>query len=107
MSNMYPEVLPAGTVTLEGSLAADELTLSETTTPPLGAGELRVTVPWKDAPPVTLVGLKASALNASGGLTVSVADFVTREYGSLYYSPKFPPWRESGFLNAVWRLKPV
>jgi len=53
-------VLPAGTVTLKGSLAADELSLKETTTPPLGAGPLNVAVPWEVAPPVTLAGLNAT-----------------------------------------------
>ena len=70
-------VLPAGTVTVEGSLAADELSLRVTTTPPDGAAEVRVTVPWEEVPPVTLVGLTDSALKATAGLTVSVAVFVT------------------------------
>lgn len=38
-------VLPPGTVTLAGSLADDELSLSDTTAPPAGAGPLNVTVP--------------------------------------------------------------
>ena len=38
-------VLPAGTVTLAGTLAAVELSLSETTIPPLGAAPLNVIVP--------------------------------------------------------------
>jgi hypothetical protein len=70
-------VLPAGTVTVEGSLAADELSLSVTTTPPDGAAEVRVTVPWEEVPPVTLVGLTDNALKATAGFTVSVAVFVT------------------------------
>ncbi len=72
-------VLPPGTVTEAGSLATDELSLSETTAPPLGAAALNVTVPWDVLPPLTLVGLSESALNTgnTGGVTVSVAVFVT------------------------------
>ncbi len=69
-------VLPPGTVTVAGSLATDELSLSETTAPPLGAAALNVTVPWDVLPPLTLVGFRERALNA-GGVTVSVAVFVT------------------------------
>ena len=39
------EVLPLGTITLAGTLAAVELSLSDTIIPPLGAGPLNVTVP--------------------------------------------------------------
>jgi len=71
-------LLPAGTVTLDGSLAADELSLSVTTTPPLGTGDVRVTVPWEEVPPVTLVGFTDNVLSATVvGLIVSVALFVT------------------------------
>jgi hypothetical protein len=69
-------VLPPGTVTLAGSLAADELSLSDTTAPPLGAGPVRVTLPWEVLPPTTLVGFSDSVLNA-GRFTVSTAVFVT------------------------------
>ena len=65
-----------GIVTLAGTLAADELPLNVTITPPLGAGPLNVIVPWEVDPPVTLVGLMVSALNA-GEVTVSAAVFVT------------------------------
>ena len=54
-------VLPAGTVTLEGTLAAALLLESVTSAPAAGAGPLRVTVPLADCePPVTLVGFNAS-----------------------------------------------
>lgn len=69
-------VLLAGTVTLAGSLAYCELSLSETTIPPVGAGPLSLTVPWEVAPPLTVVGLNVSVLNA-GRFTVSTAVFVT------------------------------
>jgi hypothetical protein len=69
-------VLRAGTVTEAGTPAADELPLSDTTTPPLGAGPLNVTVPWEMIPPTTLAGFAESVFNAAGS-TVSVAVFVT------------------------------
>lgn len=69
-------VLPLAIVTLAGTRAADELSLNDTTTPPLGAGLPNLTVPREVAPPLTLVGLTESALN-TGRTTVSVAVFVT------------------------------
>ena len=55
-------VAPAGTVTLEGTVAAPVLLLeSRTWAPPAGAGPLSVTVPVEDCtPPTTLVGLSVS-----------------------------------------------
>ncbi len=68
-------VLPAGTVTLTGTLAAFELSLSDMTAPLLGAKPVSVTVPWDEDPPRTLVGFKISVLNA-GGPTISAAALV-------------------------------
>ena len=56
---------PAGTVTLDGALAAGELSLNATAAPPLGAGPLSVTVPCDVEPPTTLAGLTTSAINAA------------------------------------------
>ena len=54
-------VAPAATVTLDGTLATAPLLLASiTTAPPPGAALLRVTVPCKEAPPVTLVGFNVS-----------------------------------------------
>ena len=53
-------VAPAGTVTLEGTLAAPLLLESITCAPPVGAGPLNVTVPVEEFPPVTLVGFRES-----------------------------------------------
>jgi phosphohistidine swiveling domain-containing protein len=53
-------VVPAATVTLAGTVAADELLERFTATPPLGADPLRVTVPIEEDPPVTLVGLSVT-----------------------------------------------
>ncbi len=74
-------VIPAGTVTLEGTLAAPVLLLkSMIWAPPAGAGPLSVTVPVEDcAPPVILVGFSVSEerVGSGEGVTVSVAVWVT------------------------------
>ena len=72
-------VAPAGTATLEGTLAAPLLLESATCAPPAGAGPLSVTAPVEDcAPPITLVGFSVSeeTVGSGGGATVSVADLV-------------------------------
>ena len=67
--------LPAGTVTMDGTLAAPLLLESMTCAPPAGAGPLSVTVPMEDCtPPTTLVGFKVSEETVTGGgVTVSEA----------------------------------
>jgi len=61
--------LPAGTVTVAGTLALGSALPSPTTAPPVGAGPFRVTVPVAEVPPSTGFGLKDRAATASG-LTV-------------------------------------
>lgn len=66
-------VAPAATVTLVGTVAALELSESETTAPPGGAAALKVTVPVEELPPTTLVGFSDTAESvgpAAGGFTV-------------------------------------
>ena len=73
-------VAPAGTVTLEGTLAAPLFLASAICAPPAGAGPLSVTVPVEDStPPITLVGLSVSEerVGSGGGTTLSVADLLT------------------------------
>ena len=75
-------VAPAGTATLEGTLAAPLLLESATCAPPAGAGPLSVTVPVEDCtPPITLVGFSVSeervGAGGSAGVTVSEADLLT------------------------------
>ena len=67
---------PAGTVTLEGTVATFTLLLvSVTTEPTLGAGPVRVAVPVEDVPPVTVDGLRVIE-DRVGALTVKVVDLV-------------------------------
>ena len=73
-------MLPAGTVTFEGTAAWAELLLDKVTTkPPVGAGAVSVTVPTELLPPRTTVGLRERAESTAPGwgFTVKVADFVT------------------------------
>ena len=67
-------VAPAGTITLEGTLAAPLLLESATCAPPAGAGPLSVTVPVEDVPPITLVGFRVSeeTVGRGGGVTVRI-----------------------------------
>jgi hypothetical protein len=54
-------VLPAGTVTLAGTVAAAVLPLvSVTTVPPVGAASFKVTVPVEGAPEITDVGFNVT-----------------------------------------------
>src|SRR5437773_2282606 len=65
-------VLAAGTVTLEGTLAAALLLESATCAPPAGASPLSVTVPVDDClPPVTLVGFNVSEETDTGGADIT------------------------------------
>lgn len=69
-------LLPPGTVTLAGTLAAPLLLERVTCAPPAGAGPLSVTVPVEDCtPPTTLVGFNVSE-ETVGGVTVSDADWL-------------------------------
>jgi hypothetical protein len=66
-------VLPEGTVTEAGTVAAAVLLLVRPTAiPPVGAGPLKLTVPVELVPPVTDVGFRLTELRA-GGRTVSPA----------------------------------
>jgi|SRR6266436_6772571 len=68
-------VAPAGTVALEGTVAAALLLESRTCAPPAGAGPLSVTVPVEDcAPPTTLDGFSCSeeTVGRGGDVTVRV-----------------------------------
>src|SRR5438477_12772045 len=82
-------VLAAGTVTVEGTLAAALLLESVTCAPPAGAAPLSVTVPVEDCmPPVTLVGFNVSEETARGGadITVTEVDVLVLTYDAEMYS---------------------
>lgn len=73
---------PAGTNTLEGTLAAPLLLERMIVAPPAGAGALNVTLPVEDCrPPTTVLGFSVSEdrVGAGGGtgFTVSKAVLVT------------------------------
>jgi hypothetical protein len=71
-------VEPAGTVTLDGTLAAPGwLLVRLTTVPPEGAALGRLTVPVAGLPPTTLVGLTVNEESVAGGGGVS-AGFTVR-----------------------------
>jgi hypothetical protein len=74
------EAVPFGTVTLVGTVAADEFELErETTIPPAGAWTFNVTVPVELEPPATLAGFTDTAESAGAAVTVRTAVFVTPE----------------------------
>jgi hypothetical protein len=67
------DVIFAGTVTVEGTVATVVLLLVKLTVAPSGgAGPLKVTVPIACVPPCTEVGLKVSELSTAA-LTVKLA----------------------------------
>jgi hypothetical protein len=72
-------VAPASTVTVAGTWAAAVLLeVKLTTTPPVGAGLSKVTVPVDDTPPSTVAGFTLTELSAAtGAVTVSVVVRVT------------------------------
>lgn len=62
------EALPASMETVEGTMALVELLTSLSTSPPTGAGPLRVTVPTEEVPPDRLVGLSPTDASAGGAI---------------------------------------
>jgi hypothetical protein len=69
-------VVPAATVILAGSAAAELLSDRVTVIPPEGAAPFRDTVPVEELPPTTLLGLRLKLLT-EGGLIVKPAVLVT------------------------------
>ena len=76
------EVWPAGTLTMPGTCAAEELLVASVTEiPPAGEGALKKTVPVALVPPATLAGLIVMDCSKGGafgsGATLTKTDFVT------------------------------
>ena len=66
-------VAPCGTDTPAGTVAAALPLDRETAKPPAGAGDVTMTVPCAEEPPVTLVGLTDTVESDAGGVTRSAA----------------------------------
>lgn len=82
-------VEPAGTVTLFGVVTALELSETDTVAPPLGAAAVKVTVPVDELPPVTEVGLTATAERATlggDGFTVIAEDWNTPSMAAVSWT---------------------
>jgi len=70
-------VAPAATVTELGTVALVALDFRLTTTPPVGAAPVRVTVPVEDAPPTTDAGERLSLLSVGAAIaSAAVAELV-------------------------------
>ena len=67
------EVVPAGTVTLDGTVAGSAPD-SATIAPPAGAGAVSVAVPVTETPPTTADALTAIDASAGAAVTVTVVD---------------------------------
>ena len=66
-------VLPACTVTDEGTVADGSSLESETEAPPVGAIQFNVTVPVEEVPAVRDMGLSERLVGTTTGVMVSVA----------------------------------
>ena len=97
-----PLVDPAGTVTLAGTVAAAALLARVTTASPIGAAEVSVTVPTEAVPPITLAGLKETALAAGAG-AVGVTALDAAEAGPVPTALVAKTWS----VTAVPLVRPV
>jgi hypothetical protein len=98
------DVRPAGTATIPGACAADELLVANVTVvPPEGAGALKNTVPVALVPPLTLAGLIDSDCRSGGafgsGATLTKIDFVTPPAVAKTNPPVLKP--ETGLVPIV------
>lgn len=66
-------VLPAGTVTLPGTVAEELLLDKATAIPPVGAAAFNVTVPVEEVPPATDAGFSETELRPAPAVTISAA----------------------------------
>jgi hypothetical protein len=79
-------IAPAGTITLDGTVATAGLLLaSVTTAPPAGAGPLKLTMPVAEVPPFTQLGEIASEERVAG--EVGTAGWMVMLPGSVASLP--------------------
>ena len=98
------DVCPAGTLTMPGTCAADELLVASVTEiPPEGEGALKNTVPVALVPPATLAGLIVRDCSKGGafgsGATLTKMDFVTPPALAKTFPPVESP--ETGLVPMV------
>ena len=73
------ELVPAATVTVDGTVALELFELRVMTAPPVGAGPFKVTVAVEEVPPFTEVGASVSELrDAAAMLRVALAEVPAR-----------------------------
>jgi len=83
------EVEPCATVTLEGTVTAAVLELdNDTTTPPLPAIAVRLTVPVPDWPLTMALGLTETLLKAAGGGLIVIP--------KVAFTPKYEAFKVTG-----------
>ena len=98
------DVWPAGTLTMPGTCAADELFVASVTEiPPEGEGELKKTVPVALVPPATLAGLIVMDCSNGGafgsGATLTKIDLVIPPALAKTFPPVESP--ETGLVPMV------
>jgi len=83
------ELLPAATVTEDGTVASAEVLDKVTTTPPVGAGPVRVTVPVEVVAPVTVEGFRDKPLS-TGARIESTAFWLEEPFTAVIVAVTFP-----------------
>ena len=106
------DACPAGTLTIPGTCAADELLVASVTEiPPEGEGALKKTVPVALLPPATLAGLIVIDCSKGGafgsGATLTKTDFVTPPALAKTFPPVVSPETELVPMVKVFVLFPV
>ena len=104
------DVWPAGTLTMPGTCAADELPVASVTEiPPEGEGELKKTVPVALVPPATLAGLIVTDCSNGGafGATLTKIDFVAPPALAKTFPPVESPETELVPMVKVFVLFPA
>ena len=106
------DVRPAGTLTMPGTCAADELLVASVTEiPPEGEGALKKTVPVALVPPATLAGLIVMDCSNGGafgsGATLTKIDLVIPPALAITFPPVESPETELVPMVKVFVLFPA